>query len=59
MIYEYFWVTGTHDSILDATDLMNVTLRGNDVQGFDSTRDEVLLSIKETQKDNMLEVCKT
>ena len=56
VIHEYIWVMATHESILDDTDLMNVTLRGNDVQGFDSTWDEVLLSIKETPQDHMLEV---
>ena len=32
MIFEYFRVTGTHEFILDVSDLMNVTFRGDDVQ---------------------------
>ena len=28
MIYEYFRVTGTHESIFDFSDLMGVTVRG-------------------------------
>ena len=48
-------MTGTHESILDFTDLMSVTLRGVDVQRFDARWDEVLLSIKETPRDHMLQ----
>ena len=36
MIHEYFLVTGFHESILDFTDLMNVSLRGDDIQGSDA-----------------------
>ena len=41
-IYDHFWVRGTHESILDFTDLMSVSLRGDDVQGFHTRWDEVL-----------------
>ena len=50
-IYEYFRVTGTHESILDFSDLMSVTLRGDDVQGFGSRWDEVLLSTVDVPSD--------
>ena len=53
MIYEYFRVTGTHAFILDFSDLVNATLRGDDIQGFDTRRDEVSLSIKETIHDHI------
>ena len=46
---------GTIESILDFTDLMNVTLRGHDVQGPDTKWNEVLLSVKEMHGENMLE----
>ena len=36
MIYDYFRATGTGESILDFSDRMDVTLRGENVQGFDS-----------------------
>ena len=36
MIYEHFRVTNTNESILKFSDLMSVTLRGEDVQGFDT-----------------------
>ena len=55
MIGEYFLVTGTHESIFDFTDLMSVSVRGDDVQGFGTRWDEVLLSIKETPQDHILE----
>ena len=35
MICEHFRGTGTNESILDFSDLMSVTLRADDVQGFD------------------------
>ena len=34
MIYEYFRVTGAHDTVLDDADLFSVTLRNDDVQEF-------------------------
>ena len=46
MINEYFLVTGTHEDILDYSDLYGITLHGDDVQGFDTSWDEVLLSIQ-------------
>ena len=48
-------MTGTHESILDFSDLMSATLRGDDVQGFDSRWDEVLLLIEDLQLDTLLE----
>ena len=39
---------------------MNITLKGDNVQGFDAKWDEVLLSMKDAPKDDMLEsMCKT
>ena len=55
MIFEYFGVTGTHVPILDFADFVGVTRRGDDVQGCDARLDEVLLSIKETPRDHILE----
>ena len=54
MIYESFRVTGTHESILDFSDLTNVTLRGDDIQGFHTTWDEVLSSMKGTPQDHII-----
>ena len=36
MIYDYFRVTGAHDTVLDYADLSSITLRNNDVQEFDT-----------------------
>ena len=44
-----------HATTLDFPHLMGVTLRGDDVQGFDSRWDGVLLSIKEMPHDHILE----
>ena len=46
MVHAYFRVTGTHESIFDVSDLMGVTLLGDDVQGSATRWDEVLLSIR-------------
>ena len=45
MIYDYFRVTGAHDTVLDYADLFCVTLHEDNVQEFDTRWDEVLLSI--------------
>ena len=36
MIYDYFQVTGAHDTVHDYADLFAVTLRIGDVQEFDA-----------------------
>ena len=45
----------TNESILDFSDLMSLTFRGDAVQGFDTGWDEVLLSMGDTPKDDKLE----
>ena len=45
MIYDYFRVTGAHDSVLDDADLFSVTLHDDKIQKFDTRLDEVLLSM--------------
>ena len=45
MIYDYFRVTGAHDTVLDYADLFSVTLRDDHVQEFDTRWDEVLWSM--------------
>ena len=60
MIYEHFRVTVSHGTILELSDLVNITLKGDNVQGFDAKWDEVLLSMRDAPKDDMLEsMCKT
>ena len=46
MIYDYFRVTGAHDTVLDCADLFSITLRDDNVQEFDTRWDEMLLSEK-------------
>ena len=36
MIYDYFQVTGAHDTVLDYADFFIITLRNDDVQEFDT-----------------------
>ena len=55
MVYEYFRVTGARDAALDYSDLFRVTLRGDDVEKFDTRWDEVLLSINQVPSGDILE----
>ena len=48
-------VTSFSQVLVATLHLMNVTFRGDDVQGFVTEWDEVVLSMKETPKDDMLE----
>ena len=45
MTYDYLWVVGVHDNVLDYADLFTVALRSDDVQEFDARWDEILLSM--------------
>ena len=55
MIYDYFRVTGAHDSELDYADLFSVNLRDENVQECDARWDEVLLSMSKIPSDDILE----
>ena len=50
MIYDYFRVTGAHDTVLDCADLFSITLRDDNVQEFDTRWDEMLLSEKNNRQ---------
>ena len=45
LIYEYFRVTGIHDSVENYADLFTISLRNDDIQEFDSKWDGILLSL--------------
>ena len=45
LIYDYFRVTGSHDSVENYTDLFTIILRNDDIQEFDSKWDGILLSM--------------
>ena len=55
MIYDYFRVTGAHDTVPDHADLFTITLRNDDVQEFDTRWDETLLSMSKIPTDDVLE----
>ena len=55
MIYDNFRVTGAHDTVLDYADLSSVTLHDDNIQEFDTTWDEVLLSMSTIPSDDILE----
>ena len=55
MIYEYFRVTGAHDSVENYADLFTTILRNGDIQEFDSKWDGILLSMTKIPHDDILE----
>ena len=55
LIYEYFRVTGAHDSAENYADLFTISLRNDDIQEFDSKWDGILLSMTKIPPDDILE----
>ena len=55
LIYDYFRVTGVHDSVENYTDLFTIGLRSDDIQEFDSKWDGILLSMTKIPPDDILE----
>ena len=55
MIYDYFRVTGAHDTVLDYADLFSITFCNDNVQEFDTRWDEILLSMTKIPSDDILE----
>ena len=55
MIYDYFRVTGAHDTALDYADLFSVTLHDDNIQEFDTRWDGILLSMTKIPPDDLLE----
>ena len=54
LIYEYFRLTGSHDSVENYTDLFTIVLRNDDIQEFDSKWDGIL-SMTKIPHDDILE----
>ena len=57
MIHEYFKVKGTQEAVLDYSDLFGMMLHDDDVQGFDTRWDEVLLSIRKVSQTIFWKAC--
>ena len=55
LIYDYFRVTGSHDSVENYTDLFTISLRNDDIQEFDSKCDGISLSMTKIPHDDILE----
>ena len=57
LIYDYFRVTGSHDSVENYTELFTIVLRNDDIQEFDSKWDGFLflLSMTKIPHDDILE----
>ena len=55
LIYDYFRVTGIHDSVENYADLFTIILRNDDIQEFDSKWDGILLSMTKIPHDEILE----
>ena len=54
MIYDFFRVTGAHDTALEFADLFSVILHDDNVQEFDTRWDEVLLPMSKNPSDDVL-----
>ena len=55
LIYGPFWITGSHDSVENFSDLFTIVLRNDDIQEFDSKWDGILLSMTKIPHDDILE----
>ena len=55
MIYDYFRVTGAHDTVLGYADLFSFTLRNDNVQVFGTRCDYFLMSMTKIPSDDVLE----
>ena len=55
LIYDYFRVIGSHDSVENYADLFTISLRNDDIQEFDLKLDEILLSMTKIPHDDILE----
>ena len=55
LIYDYFRVTGIHDSVENYADPFTISLRNDDIQEFDSKWDGILLSMTKIPPDDILE----
>ena len=55
LIYEYFRVTGSNDSVENYADLFTIGLRNDDIQEFDSKWNGILLSMTRIPPDDILE----
>ena len=54
LMYDYFQVTGIHDSVENYADLITISLRNDDIQEFDSKWDGILLSMTKIAHDDIL-----
>ena len=57
MIYDYFRVSGAHDTVVEYDDLFSINLRNDNVQEFDTRWDEILLSMTKVPSDDIMESC--
>ena len=55
LIYDYFRVTGTQDSVENYADLFTISLRNDDIQEFNSKWDGIPLSMTKILPDDILE----
>ena len=55
LIYDYFRVIGSHDSVENYADLFTISLRNDDIQEFDSKWDGILVSMTKIPHDDILE----
>ena len=57
MIYEYFKVSDTDESVLDPHEILKVELKNDNVQSVNTRWDETIISMKKQPDDEILEYC--
>ena len=55
MIYEYFKVSDTDESVLDLNDILKVEFKTDNIQSFNARWDENIIAIEEQPGDEILE----
>ena len=54
IVYEYFWVTGANEAVLDYSDLFRIISHGDDIQNLTQDGTKVFLAISEGPNDAIL-----
>ena len=57
MFYVFFWISGTGEFLLYINDLLRVQLKNDNVQGFDTNWDEVLVPMQKISMKIYLNLC--
>ena len=57
MMYEYFKVSDTDESVLDLNKILKTELKNDNVQACNTRWDETIIAMKKQPDDEILEFC--